>query len=655
MKIKKEKTEAPSKPAQSSQDTGMSKMGEMMVREGLLTPDGLQKALRYQKELEQYKPLGKVCVELKLISKQELQRFLRKHHKTLHLGDILVNMGLISQQQLRHVLEQQRISSNRFGTLLMQSGIITESQLVDALSIQLDLPRIVPSVELVDTALLKGFEELFFREHLFLPIQRHDNQIVVVMADPLDGELLQQLVDHYKCRITPSIAPSSEILAAISALFDAPNTRKNTLNMEDDLVALTHQTKLNKEKITPIAQFLLRSAVEAGATALHIESQERYLRVRYRIDGVLRHKTDLPTRLGPSLVECIRTPFRVKREKYWEEKVQVTIAQRKVELSVSYFEGQWGENLVVHILYPSSLFLSLESVGLSPLLFLKSTRFLDRAGGILLAVSPIRQGKSTLLYAMLNYLNQLSRSILTLEEVIEHSIPGLLQNHYTPENPDPFSAMIEAMGDYDSDILMVSKLPDLDSIRVVNRASLLGKKVLSALNVGDTTSALFHLMEMQAQSLLSSPVPLSLLAQKLVRKLCDHCKTSYTPSEEELSRLGARTADRGFYQFYRAVGCEQCQNHGYKGLTALHEWLDVDQPVREALQQGRSASGLRKVARENHSMVSMIEDGIYKSIQGVTSLDEVQRVVMIHESDGQSPRSLQDIHGICHGKRSEFV
>lgn len=193
MKTKKSSAhEVQSRPS----EPGRIKIGDLMVREGLLSPDGLERALQHQKKSENYKPLGKVCVELKLISRQELQRFLRKHHQTMHLGDVLLNMGLISQKQLQHVLEQQRISSNRFGTLLVQSGIITEPQLVEALSIQLDLPRIMPAPELVDTSLLKGLDEMFFREHIFLPIQKQGRQVAVVIADPLDGELLQKLVNH---------------------------------------------------------------------------------------------------------------------------------------------------------------------------------------------------------------------------------------------------------------------------------------------------------------------------------------------------------------------------------------------------------------------------------------------------------------------------
>lgn len=655
--MKKKKSEPLRQQSQfeTKKDPELNKLGNMLVREGLLTYDGLQRALKYQQEMENYKPLGKVCVELKLISKQELQRFLRKHHKTLHLGEILVNMGLITQNQLKHVLDQQRVSGSRFGTLLVQSRIITQSQLVDALSLQLDLPRIVPAPELVDKQLLEGLHEPFFRDNLCLPIQRSDHQLVVVMSDPLDGELLQKLVDHYKCRIVPAIAPPEEILLAVAAIFDAPSTRRNDLSMGSDLLSLLHQNDLNEEKITPIAQFLLRSAVEDGATALHIESQERYLRIRYRIDGLLRHKTDLPQRLSQALINCIKTPFRVRREKYWQEKIMTTLAGRKVELSISHFSGQWGENLVIYLLYPSEYFLNLESLGFSPFLQQKAQEVLSCAGGLLLAASPIRNGKSALIYAFVNYLNQMNRSILTLETAIEQNLSGVLQNCYAPGHPDAFDAMIEAMTEYDSDVLMVSEIPDAASARALNRAVLFGKKVLTALTCGDTSAALFALKEMDADIFLSSPVPLNVVAQKLVRQLCEHCRTPHVPDSDLLQRLGLKGTERGLYQFYRAVGCPECAHQGYRGMTAVHEWLTVSPALSEAWNQGQTMASIRALAREGSALVTMLEDGIYKAIQGITTLEELMRVLLIHDSDRRQARSLQEIHAIGHGKQPGFV
>lgn len=643
-------------PVPPSSSTRHNRLGDLLIREGLLSPDGLNKALKHQKSLESYRPLGKVCVDLRLISKQEMQRFLRKHHKSISLGEMLLNMGVITQGQLNHVLEQQRVTSMRFGTLLIRSKVITENQLAEALSLQLDLPRIMPSPELVDRSLLEGLDQDVLRAGEYLPIHRYDNQLVVVMSDPLNGEVMQQLIDHFKCRIMPSISTSTEIMKTISGLYDqVQDPSKTSLQLDADLQALTHQSNLSEDKILPMAQFLIRSAVEEGASALHIESHENYLRVRFRKDGLLFHRTDLPHRLGESLIKCIKAPFRVKWDRYWEEHISVNINNKRIELSVSFYEGVWGENLVVHILHPVEDLLNMANLGLSPLTIQRCQNMLKRAGGMMIVGSPIRGGKSTLLYTFLAALTDTQHSVLSLEHTVEHKLPGILQRQFQKDGNDSFESLIEAMTDYDSDVLMVSKIINATVAQRLNKAALVGKKVFTSLAAGDTASILFQLMEMDARSLLATPVSLTLLAQKLVRKLCESCKITYTPDEDELSPLSVNTVDRSALQFYKPVGCEHCEQSGYLGMTALHESVVINEPIRQSLLKGETAASVRKLARDHAHLVSMTEDGIYKVIQGLTSLEEVRRVVMVYDSDRENNRSLYEMHSICHGKVKAFL
>lgn len=631
--------------------SNLHRMGDLLVKEGLLTPDALQKALKYQADLESYKPLGRVCVELKLLSKVDLQRFLRKHQKSIHLGEILLNMGVITQAQLQHTLDQQNVTQLRFGELLVRHQIITETQLVDALSLQLDLPRIVPSPELVDRELLKALDEDFLRTHECLPIHKYENQMVVVMADPLNGELIQRLIDVYSCRIMPSIATSSEILACLSALFDAASTRQNTLNMSPELVQLTHKSQLSEEKMQPVAQFLVRSAVEAGATALHIETHENYLRVRFRIDGQLQHKTDLPQRMAPMLLKALKTPFRLKRERLWEERITTQVSQKRVHLSISFFPGVWGESLVMHIAHAHPELLELDSLSFSPFVLRQVQQFLNRSGGVLLAVSPMRQGKSTLLYACLQYLSQSSQNILTLEDAVEQLLPTATQHQYPPESKDSYAAMIEAMTDYDSDLLMVSEVKNKDVADRLNRAALVGKKVFSAVASNDTTTALYQLKAMGAEALLASPVPVVVIAQKLVRKLCPHCRELAPLDISVLQSLGVTVKTTGEQrQTYEARGCQHCHQIGYLGVTALHEVFEIFEGDRQGILRGDTASALRENARKTRRFLSMTEDGIYKALSGLTSLNEVVKTVMVHEGDLATPRHLEDIYYLCQGQ-----
>jgi type IV pilus assembly protein PilB len=638
------------------------KLGDLMVREGLLTMDALQKALVAQKQTGMinpngqpghYKPLGQICVDLKLITKQDLQRFLSRHHKRIQIGELLINLGLINQDQLNHVLEQQKFSANRFGTLLVQSGIISEIQLTNALSMQLDIPRILPSPELIDPELLKGIEEHFLREHVCLPVHRYNNLMVVVMSDPLNSELLQILLDRFKCKITPAIATTSEILTTINALYKTkPNPNpisdhNKAQDLDENLLKLSNQAKPTKEQAAPIANFLIRSAVEAGATALHLESLENFLRLRFRVDGVLRHRTDLPLRLGPPLIDCIKTPFRIKREDYWQERISTSIGRQKVETSVSYFSGVWGENLVLHINYIPPRLLGIEDMSFSPYNQKRIERLLNGAGGILLAASPQRSGKSTLQYAAISHLNSLNHSILTLEDAVDYPIPGVVQNCFGPGGKDTYADLIQAMIDYDSDLVMVSDIKNQEISEMIDQAALSGKKVLAALNASDTTSALHRLQSLQAHHFLTTPVPLLLVAQRLVRKLCENCKVGYSPAQEELRAMNISANDYNQFSFWKAGECEVCEYQGYKGMTALHELLDINESVRQALRRGLTASGIRELARSTQRMISLAEDGVFKVIQGLTSLDEVRRVAIEHEGDALGARNLKEIMAVC--------
>lgn len=635
---------------QSSAPPDLNRIGDLLVKEGLLTPDALQKALKYQADAEGYKPLGRVCVDLKLLSKVDLQRFLRKHQKSIHLGDILLNMGLINQQQLNHVLEQQKVTQLRFGDLLVRHHVISEAQLVEALSLQLDLPRIVPSPELVDRELLEALDESFLRAYECLPIHKYENQMVVVMSDPLNGELIQRLIDVFKCKIMPSIATSTEILACVSALFDAESTRLNTLNMDSDLLQVTHQHHLSEEKLMPVAQFLVRSAVEARATALHVETHENYVRVRYRIDGVLQHKTDLPQRMAPMLIQCMKTPFRLKRQRYWEERITTQVGTKKVNLSISFFPGVWGESLVMHISHPKANFIGLENLSLSPFVQGQLHTGLSRAGGLMIAVSPIRNGRTTLLYSWLAHVNKAYQNTLTLEDNIEHQLPGATQYQYPPNSTDTYEAMIEAMIDYDSDVVMVSAVKNKEVALRLNRAALVGKKVFSSVPSNDTTTAIYQLMEMQADALLATPVPVMLVAQKLLRKLCVHCREEVPLDATQLHKLGVTLKQTEKRSAYEARGCEQCEHLGYSGMTALHEVFEVSEADRQVILSGGTASAIREQARQHRRLMSMLEDGVYKSLIGLTSLEEVLNTVLIHEGDLNTPRNVEDIYYLCNGQ-----
>ncbi len=633
-------------PSQSKSQS--LKLGDLMVRDGLITTDGLNKALAIQRQSSrsgQYKPLGQVCVDLRLITRQDLQRFLGRYHKHIQIGELLVNMGLISQEQLNRVLDHQRVSStSRIGTLLVQLNIITESQLSDALSLQLGIPRIVPLLDLISPDLLEGLNEEFVSKHVCLPIHRQGNQLVVVMADPLNTDTLQALIDLYRCKIVPAIAPASEILATIREIFSAP---KETLKQQSEAgptqPATTPAGPANnvREQVSNISNVLLRSALESEASALHVETHEHYLRVRLRVNGLLRHLTDLPLQLGPQLIEALIAPFSGRT--YDDNTISTRIGDRRVEMGMSLFQSRWGDNVVLQIFPGPTHLLGLENLGFSPLNAKLFQRLLDQAGGIILAVGPQASGRSTLLAASLGYLNHPERSVITLESAPSQPIPGILEGIVAPEQG--FNNRFKSMIAHDADVLMVSELKDRPTADFIGQAALQGKKLLTSLSACDATAGLYRLIQLQAKPLLESPVPLALVAQRLVRRLCESCKAPYSPTAEELRQLRLLPTAGETFPFYRATGCGECHLQGYRGLTALHEILTLNDNFHDALAHGASAAGLRRLARSEGQLVFMAEDGLYKALQGITSLEEIRRVVTY--SDSQPVQTQQDIYTLC--------
>ncbi|MEZ0368334.1 MAG: GspE/PulE family protein [Candidatus Sericytochromatia bacterium] len=637
------------------------KLGDLMVRDGLLTTDGLNKALAIQKQGSQsgqYKPLGQVCLDLRLITRQDLQRFLSRYHKHIQIGELLVNMGLISQEQLERVLQIQFQSAERLGVLLVRSGIITESQLTDALSLQLGIPRIVPLLDLISSELLADLDEEFVTKRICLPVHRQGNQIVVVMSDPLNSDLLQELIDRYQCKVVPAIAPANEILATIHEIFDPryqpvaqqdPSLDEDILFEEESESRSAHQTSQaepdNKfsEQIKNLVQVLLRSTVQASATALHLESHEHYLRVRLRSQGVLKHLTDLPLEMNPALADCLKHRFDALPP---DEPVRTLINHSEVELRLSTLPSRWGENLVVHVHEAPSHLLGIENLGFSPLNLQLYTQILDQAGGILLAVGPARSGKATLLTAALDYLHNPSLSMLTLGSSVGYSIPGLIES--VLEATDSVNPRYQAMLAQDADIIMLEELADRPGADFLGQAALQGRKVFAALNACDTATGLYRLMQLQARVMLDSPLPMALIAQRLVRRLCENCKQPHTPTDDELRHLNLLPSKGEPFPFYSAGRCNECGDQGYRGITALHEILVLDESLRDELFKGHSAASMRRHARSKGHLVSMSEDGIYKALQGITTLDEIRRVVVSYP-DGRPAQTQRDIYALCQG------
>ena len=680
------------------------KVGEILVKEGYLKPDMLDKVLRvHQKHKSEhpdlFKPFGQICVELNIISAEELQRVLRKYNKRMPLGQMLLNQELITAEALARALQTQQTVKKRLGEILVEQGALSSAQLLDVLSEQLDIARIIPSLELVDEELLQKLDVRFFKENMCLPLHQHGQLLTVVMKDPLRTDIIEKLAAHYQAQIVPALASPESILATLkeyqhlmslpslgplsdnlNALQVKPPVEKmpklpfatglnalseafenqNAATSETEEKA-TGQSQRNLKQEEQIVSFLVKSALKDRAESIHIEPQEKHLRIRYRIDGVLYHKTDLPTDMGPALVLRLKElcQLDLQRVSHQRGRVETSINEQDLELNMATYDTLWGESMTIELKPRTSshreMLLNIERTGFSPLNLMRYQNILNQPGGLIILTGPSRAGKTATAYASVNYLNAQNRSIVTAEHPIEMRVPGVVQGQYSEELHHRFADKVNAMLYLNPDILMVSEIEDVDVMHEVVNIALTGAKIITSYPAFDATGALLRLNRMGLENYLIAASNITVLSQRLIRKLCPLCKVPHEPRQDTFNRLGLVDVTPESATFYKPVGCDACGHHGYQGQTAIHELLKINEAIREAILNNKPAATVRAIARTECKLVSMAEDGLYKAMEGETSIEEVLRVAFVNEYDAQTPWSAEEIRDICKGLDPDFI
>jgi type IV pilus assembly protein PilB len=404
------------------------------------------------------------------------------------------------------------------------------------------------------------------------------------------------------------------------------------------------------DNVIRVLNYLLTTAVSAGASDIHIEPLENRLRVRYRIDGILQHKTDLPLDLAPPLSSRIKVLCGLdiaERRRHQDGRIEIRVRGEEVDLRVSTYVSAYGETVVIRILHRHTSLVDLDQLGFSPAHRAGFQRILDYPSGIILITGPTGSGKTTTMYASLHYLNRLDRKIITVEDPIEYQIDGITQGRLDPKLGLTYSDFIKAMMRQDPDVLMIGEVRDKTSAEAVIQAALTGHKVFSTFHTEDTIGALLRLMDMDIETFLISSTVVCVVSQRLVRLLCVHCRKLYYPDSDLLRAFHIDPGSAAKYPFYQGRGCKHCQGSGYKGRTGIHEILVLNDPIRDAILARRPSSQIRLLARDRAHLISLREDGFYKAVQGLTALDEVLRVVFHQESDDLPLRNADHILSLC--------
>lgn len=565
--------------------------------------------------------------------------FRNLEHKTL--GQILVESKTISEDQLVEVLEaQSENDTKKIGELLIEKEIVTQEEMLRALASQLDLPYYdrLP-INDIDPSLVDNLPIQFCRDNKVLPIARDDFNVTVVVSDPLNIFPLDDLRLILSTNINMIVSPPTVIDNSINRVYerasDASQKVIDELNVpemgEDQDLEETRDLLESTDDEKPIIRLvnsLLARAVKERASDIHIEPFEGEVLVRFRIDGVLQDKTSVPRRHAGSLASRIKIIGKLdiaEKRIPQDGRIAVKVAGKDIDVRLSVLPVAHGERIVMRLLDKSQGGKRLDQMGLEQPLFESLGEIIEQKHGIFLVTGPTGSGKSTLLYACLMHINTSDINILTIEDPVEYQVAGVGQIEVKDKIGMTFASGLRAILRQDPDIIMIGEIRDAETANIAIQASITGHLVLSTLHTNDTASTVTRLHDFDIQAFQLSSAVLGVIATRLLRKLCQGCRESYTPSDAELAVLDVTREDLGKRQIYRAGhGCERCYGLGYSGRVGVYELLRFDDDIREMILTTQDAKSIKKLAQEK-GMITLREAAFQKVLKGETSLEEAIR------------------------------
>ncbi len=550
------------------------------------------------------------------------------------LGDLLVESGKISPEQLEEALARQRANGEPLGQLLVDSGFITETDLLKMLAEQLGLDFIDIGESKIDLSAVAMLPNNVARKNLVLPIGFDENKLVVATADPTNVFVFDDLRIMTGFEIKPVVSTKEELLAAIDRYAQSENVLEEAIeetgSAADAAKATQEAEELAEEApIVKLVNLIINQAVDEGASDIHIEPQEDDMRIRYRVDGVLREIMHSPKKIQAGLISRLKIMSDMniaERRVPQDGRIGLVVADRAIDFRVASLPSVYGESIVMRILEKESIMLTLEDLGFFPRTLEMFRAAIGKPYGTILVTGPTGSGKSTTLYATLNVLNVPEKNIMTIEDPVEYRLPGLSQMQVNTKAGMTFAAGLRAVLRGDPDCLLVGEIRDRETALIAIESALTGHLVLSTLHTNDAPSAITRLTEMGVEPFLIASAVDAVLAQRLGRRLCKHCKEKHTMTAQEVANLGFPVEDGKDYEFYKPVGCSKCNNTGYRGRMGIHEVMLMSQNLGELAVKKASSDELMRTAIKE-GMSTLKEDGFNKALAGITSLEEVVRVV----------------------------
>jgi type IV pilus assembly protein PilB len=613
--------------------TTTKKYGEIVTL--LLESKALQEkdvlyAERIRTKLTVQQPLLNVLKDLKLTSDETVRETIQNTHLTIRIGELLVELGYLTPDDLTAAfnIQQETEKDLKLGEILIKHNFIDEKLFNRILSIQLGFPLADPTITAIDKDLVAKVPLKVLTNQLFLPMKTENGPTVVAFNDPTDKEALLAARRLFGSVIKPAVAD------------------KKTLR--DSLRLLTNEAagiavNVDNKTIIGIVNSIILAAAKADASDIHIEPMVDHLQVRFREDGVLRHYKDFPKDIIPALSSRIKIICKAdiaEKRRHQGGRILFDFDEGQLDIRVSIYATIHGEKIVLRLLRQKNELLDINSIGLSPRML---SRFLDEAvyqpSGVLLVTGPTGSGKTSTIYSCIHHIKNPQISIITAEEPVEYVIDGVAQCSIDPSIDLTFQETLRHIVRQDPDVIVIGEIRDSFSADMAMQAALTGHKVLTTFHTEDSIGGLIRLLNMDIAPFLVSSTVVSVLAQRLLRRVCPHCAAPVKVTPAQLQRLGSSSQDLQGGKFRKGRGCVECGQTGYKGRLGIFELLVLNELVRDAILERKTSHEIRSISIKHSGLVTLLEDGLVKAAAGLTTIEEILRCL----PKLTNPRPLSEI------------
>ena len=605
----------------SAPPTVGAQIASVLVDTGVITAAQVALASRIHGKVAASRTLSSVLIELKLVTDADIRTALRSGRIAAPVGDVLVELGQLEPHELQLALAQQRQHPNTpIEEVFVDNNFANAG---DVVAVQADLLNLTPV--LADTVafelpLLKRGQMAVCRAHAFVAIRREGGRVLVVFAEPTNQQHLDIARQFWGADLVVGVGARKSVMSAIA-------------RVERELAANLTATPQASDGGGAVAlvNAVLDHALAQRVSDVHLEPGREYLRIRFRQDGVMVLHEDVPNEKAVAMIGRIKVMAGAdiaERRRHQDGRIQYETPRGTVDIRVSIYATIHGENVVMRLLNNRDTLLTIRDIGMSPRMLEALQRdALDAPSGVVMVTGPTGSGKTTTLYSAVNYLNDANTSIITAEDPVEYMIDGISQCSINPKINVSYAETLKHIVRQDPDVIVIGEIRDQFSAEVAINAALTGHKVLTTFHTEDSIGGLIRLLNMNIEAFLISSTVVSVVAQRLVRRVCSKCAEAHVLTPVELARLGYQPTEASGLTFARGRGCTACRHIGYKGRVAVFEILVLNELVRDALLSRKTAYEIRRVCVEASGLVTLLEDGIAKAAAGLTSYEELIRQV----------------------------